>query len=725
MDQKLVKQVVATFPDLSLLAAQRTLRLLEQGNTVPFIARYRKEQTGNLNEVQIWRLQDRYQRQEKLAKRRQAVVTKLTAQGHLTKRLRQQLDQATTLQQLEDLYLPYKPKRRTKAEVAKEQGLAPLAAQLLQFTAQPVATLARPFVDPTKGVLDSDAALAGAQAIISQSVSERPSFREWIRTFTWQQGQLTTTKKATGVPQDDRQVYANYYDFTEDLAKVPAYRVLAINRGEREALLRVKITVVEHSIQNYLRFHVIGQQTGPSVPVVEQALTVAYRRYLRPALERELRQRLTKRAQTHAIQVFGNNLYHLLMQPPLKGKVVMGFDPAYRTGCKLAILDPQGRLLAKAILLATPPATADQRQQAAVTLQHLLTKYHVAVIAIGNGTAAREAEQFVAEVVAQLPTSVHYVIVNEAGASVYSASAVARAEFPELPVEERSAISIGRRLQDPLAELIKIDPKAVGVGQYQHDLAETQLDEQLQRVVETVVNQVGVNVNTASPQLLASISGLTPAVAYQIVSYRNQHGKFTERTQLQRVQRLGPKAFEQAVGFLRIIGGHNPFDNTDLHPESYPLASAILNALGIAKADLTTQASQTCLAQGNVSKLAHQLNQTEPQIRTVLAGLQHPGRDLRDQMPAPLLRDTVVKLTDLRVGMQLQGTVRNVTDFGAFVDIGVKQDGLVHISHLKAGFVADPASVVAIGDIVTVWVIGVDEQRGRIQLSMLDPQKER
>ncbi|USS87860.1 RNA-binding transcriptional accessory protein [Fructilactobacillus hinvesii] len=724
MGNTLVKQVVATLDHLNLGQAQRTLQLLEAGNTVPFIARYRKEQTGNLDEVQIRDLADRYQRAAKLAHRKQEIQTQLENNQQLTPALQRQLAKATTMQQVEDLYLPYKPKRQTKAELAKQGGLQPLANQLLQFPQQDVAALAAPFVNPEQAVPDVSAAVQGAQAIISQAVAETARFREWLRNYTWQHGQLVTTVKPYGKEQDERQVYSNYYQFTEPLTQVPAYRVLAIDRGEQEEVLRVKIDLAEEPLINYLRFHVVGQHTGPSVAVVETALTDAYRRFLRPAIDRELRKRLTEQAATHAIQVFGTNLYHLLMQPPLKGKVVLGFDPAYRTGCKLAVVDERGKFLAKQIIYATPPASEAQIEQARVELKQLLDRYHVDVIAIGNGTASRESEQFVAETLRTISRSVHYVIVNEAGASVYSASTLARAEFPELHVEERSAISIARRLQDPLAELIKIDPKAVGVGQYQHDVSEKELDHQLDQVVETAVNQVGVNLNTASPQLLAHISGLTPAVAENVVAYREANGGYRNRNQLKQVQRLGPKAFEQSVGFLRIIGGSNPFDNTDIHPESYPAAQAILDDLRIDRDHFTDPKNQTRLQRSSAADLAQRLSLAPILVSDLLQWLTHPGRDLRDQMPAPLLKADVLTIQDLRVGMELQGTVRNVTDFGAFVDIGVKQDGLVHISRMKKAFVKDPAAVVAIGDVVTVWVIGIDEQRQRIQLSMIEPEKE-
>ncbi|WP_143463883.1 Tex family protein [Levilactobacillus enshiensis] len=696
---------------------QAVLTLLDEGNTVPFIARYRKERTGSLDEVAIRDIEDEARRLTKLNQRRAEVLKIIQEQGKLTPTLQQNLAQATVLQQVEDLYLPYKQKRRTKATIAREKGLAPLANWLLHFPATGLTAKAQTFVDSTKALPDVAAVWDGVHEILAETFSEQAAFREWIRQYTWQHGELVSKLKRGAADNDEQQVYATYYDFQQALKALPPYRVLALNRGEREKILTVSITVDTTSILQYGHFRLVGQHKGPAVAKVEAAFADAYKRFLGPAIERELRRQLTDKASAHAIQVFGNNLYHLLMQAPLKGKVVMGFDPAYRTGCKLAIMDPNGRFLAKQVIYPHKPANAQKRAAAAPAFKQLLEKYHVEMIAIGNGTASRESEEFVSEILKTLDHPVYYVLVNEAGASVYSASANARAEFADFHVEERSAVSIGRRLQDPLAELIKIDPKAVGVGQYQHDVPEKALDEQLDRVVETAVNQVGVNVNTASPELLTHISGLTATTAQNIVTYRNENGAFSNRKDLQQVPRLGPKAYQQAVGFLRIIGGTEPLDNTDIHPESYSAARQLLQALGEQRG-IGTPKLQQQLAQLNQQQWAERLQVGTATLADILDGLKKPGRDLRETMPAPLLRQDVLTMADLKPGMELQGTVRNVVDFGAFVDIGVKQDGLVHISQLADHYVGDPSTVVTIGDVVTVWVLSVDENRQRIQLTM-------
>lgn len=696
---------------------QAVLTLLDEGNTVPFIARYRKERTGSLDEVAIRDIEDEAHRLTKLNQRRAEVLKIIQEQGKLTPALQQSLAHATVLQQVEDLYLPYKQKRRTKATIAREKGLAPLANWLLHFPASGLAAKARTFVDPAKELPDEAAVWDGVHEILAETFSEQAAFREWIRRYTWQHGELTSKLKRGAADNDEQQVYATYYDFQQALKQLPPYRILALNRGEREKILTVSINVDSASILQYGHFRLVGQHKGPAVTKVEDAFADAYKRFLGPAIERELRRQLTDKASAHAIQVFGNNLYHLLMQAPLKGKVVMGFDPAYRTGCKLAIMDPNGRFLAKQVIYPHKPANAQKRAAAAPEFKKLLEKYHVEMIAIGNGTASRESEEFVSDILKTLDHPVYYVLVNEAGASVYSASANARAEFADFHVEERSAVSIGRRLQDPLAELIKIDPKAVGVGQYQHDVPEKALDEQLDRVVETAVNQVGVNVNTASPELLTHISGLTATTAQNIVTYRNENGAFNNRKDLQQVPRLGPKAYQQAVGFLRIIGGTEPLDNTDIHPESYPAARQLLGALD-EQHGIGTPKLQQQLAQLNQQQWAERLQVGAATLADILDGLKKPGRDLRETMPAPLLRQDVLTMADLKPGMELQGTVRNVVDFGAFVDIGVKQDGLVHISQLADHYVGDPSTVVTIGDVVTVWVLSVDENRQRIQLTM-------
>jgi len=713
----LAKPVQQQLSQYRVQQIQAVLTLLDESNTVPFIARYRKEQTGSLDEVAIRDIEDEAHRLLKLNQRRQEVLKIITEQGKLTPALKQNLAHATVLQQVEDLYLPYKQKRRTKATVAREAGLAPLAQWLLTFPASGLTAKAQQFVAPAKELPDVAAVWAGVHEILAETFSEQAAFREWIRKYTWQHGELTSKLKRGAADDDEQQVYAIYYDFSQSLKQLPPYRVLAINRGEREKILSVGISVDPASILQYGHFRLVGQHQGPAVAKVKDAFADAYKRFLGPAIERELRRQLTDQADEHAIQVFGNNLYHLLMQAPLKGKVVMGFDPAYRTGCKLAIMDPNGRFLAKQVIYPHKPAKAKDRAAAGPAFKKLLEDYHVEMIAIGNGTASRESEEFVSGILKTLDHPVYYVLVNEAGASVYSASANARTEFADFHVEERSAVSIGRRLQDPLAELIKIDPKAVGVGQYQHDVPEKALDEQLDRVVETAVNQVGVNVNTASPELLTHISGLTATTAQNIVTYRNDNGSFAARQELKKVPRLGPKAYQQAVGFLRIIDGREPLDNTDIHPESYPVARQLLQALGTDQT-IGQPKLQQQLAQLNQTQWADKLDVGAATLSDIVASLRKPGRDLRDSMPAPLLRQDVLTMADLKPGMELQGTVRNVVDFGAFVDIGVKQDGLVHISQLADHYVSDPSTVVTIGDVVTVWVLSVDENRQRIQLTM-------
>lgn len=694
------------------------LELLNEGNTVPFIARYRKERTGTLDEVAIREIEDEAHRLMKLDQRREDVMNLIQEQGKLTPKLKNQFEQATVLQQVEDLYLPYKQKKQTKASIAREAGLEPLANWLLSFPSDNLNDKASSFIDSSKNLPDLESVWAGINEILAEQFSEKANFREWIRRYTWRNGELTSKVKRNAKEKDENQTYETYYDFQQSLKQIPPYRILAINRGEHEKILTVGISVDTDTILNYGYSQVIGKRQGPAVEKVENAFADAYKRFLGPSIEREIRRKLSDQANEHAIKIFGNNLYHLLMASPLKGKVVMGFDPAYRTGCKLAIIDANGRFLAKQVIYPHKPASAEKRAAASTEFEKLLEDYQVEMIAIGNGTASRESEEFVSKILKTLKRPVYYVIVNEAGASVYSASENARKEFGDLHVEERSAISIGRRLQDPLAELIKVDPKAIGVGQYQHDVPEKDLDEQLDRVVETAVNQVGVNVNTASPELLTHISGLNTTTAKNIVNFRNDKGTFNDRKSLKLVPRLGPKAYQQSVGFLRIISGDNPLDNTDIHPESYAATLKLLAGIGMSTDTIGTAEIQKNLMKLNKAEWAQKLDIGEETLTDIIEGLSKPGRDLRDSMPAPLLRQDVLSISDLKPGMELQGTVRNVIDFGAFVDIGVKQDGLVHISQLADRYVSDPSTVVTIGDIVTVWVLSVDEARNRIQLTM-------
>lgn len=700
------------------------LNLLSEGNTVPFIARYRKEMTGSLDEVQIREIDERYTYLGNLKKRKEEVLRLIEEQGKLTEELVKSIQKAVKMQQVEDLYRPYKQKRRTKATIAKEKGLEPLADWLMSFPVQGDAHIeAEKYLDLEKEVDSTEIALQGAHEIIAERISDEPKFRMWIREFTFTQGQYMSTVKDE--EKDEKSVYEMYYDFSEPISKMVSHRVLATNRGEKEEILKVSILVEEEKINSYLERQLIGKnKQSPTAIYVETAYLDSYKRFIGPAIEREIRNELTEKADEHAITIFGENLRNLLLQPPLKGKVVLGFDPAYRTGCKIAVVDATGKVLAIQVIYPHKPASGDKRAAAGPAFNKLIEDHQVEMVAIGNGTASRESELFVAEQLKQIKRDVFYVIVNEAGASVYSASDVARTEFPDLQVEERSAVSIARRLQDPLAELVKIDPKAVGVGQYQHDVSQKRLAEQLDFVVETAVNQVGVNVNTASPQLLQHISGLNKTTAQNLVTYRDENGAYTARNQVKKVPRLGPKAYEQAIGFLRIPDGKNILDNTGIHPESYDIAKGILEKAAVKLADLGTADATQHIKGLDLNQLESELAVGSETLKDILAALVQPGRDMRDEMPAPLLRKDVLSMEDLKAGMELQGTVRNVIDFGAFVDIGVKQDGLVHISKLSATFVKHPTDIVAVGDVVTVWVEDIDIKKGRISLTML-PQVER
>lgn len=695
------------------------LTLMQDGNTVPFIARYRKEMTGSLDEVQIQDIETAFAKVTALQERKAAVINSITEQGALTPKLAQQIQAATKLQDVEDLYLPYKQKRQTKATIAKAHGLAPLAEWVLSFPKGPVAAEAKRYVAAAKDLPDVVAVLAGVHEILAETISEQAQLRNWLRQLTLRTGTLRVTVKPKA--EDEKGVYQQFYDFNEPLRRLSATRVLAINRGEKEKILTVKIQVDLATVLNYFQFKLIGQHpASEATAMIEAAYTDAYKRFVGPAIEREVRASLTADAAAKSIKVFGENLYNLLMQAPIKGKVVLGFDPAYRTGCKLAVVDENGKFLEKAVIYPHKPAPEAKRKAAAGELRALLERYQVEMIAIGNGTASRESEQFVAAVLRQLVRPVYYVIVNEAGASVYSASQIARDEFPDLHVEQRSAISIARRLQDPLAELVKIDPAAIGVGQYQHDLPAKDLAEAVDAVVERAVNRVGVNLNTASAPLLARVSGISATIAANVVAYRDANGRFTSRPELKKVPRLGPKAYEQAVGFLRIPGGKNPLDNTDIHPESYAVAKRVLTMAKVAPTALGTPEAKAQLADVDVTPLVAE-GVGDATLADIVASLQAPGRDLRDSMPAPLLRQDVLTMADLQPGMKLEGTVRNVVDFGAFVDIGVKHDGLVHASHMGPKYVRNPTTVVQVGDIVTVWVLSVDLKRERIQLTMVAP----
>lgn len=696
------------------------LNLLADGNTVPFIARYRKEITGSLDEVQIKEIEDRATYIDNLEKRRQEILTKIESLDQLSPSLKKAIEQADTLQLLEDYYRPFKQKRRTKATIAKENGLEPFAKWLKTFPNKPsLEEKASQFLNDA--ILSIEDALSGVHEILAEEIGDNAEIRKWIRSYTMKHGQFYSRVKDEEA--DEKRIYEMYYNFSEPYLKMVSHRILAANRGEKEGVLKAGITVDEGAIFSYLERTVLkGKQSNNNQVLIDAAID-AYKRFIQPAIERDLRSELTTKADEQAIQVFGENLRNLLLQAPLKGKVVMGFDPAYRTGCKLAIIDATGALLAIDVIYPHAPAPAAKRQASGQQFRQLIQDYQVEMVAIGNGTASRESEQFVAKQLKLVDNEVYYVIVSEAGASVYSASPVAREEFPKLQVEQRSAISIGRRLQDPLAELVKIEPKAVGVGQYQHDVSQKRLADELSFVVETAVNQVGVDVNTASAQLLGYVSGINKTTAQNIVTLRQEVGSFTERKELKKVPRLGPKAYEQAIGFLRIPKGKSIFDSTSIHPESYPLAKKILEYIHMPESSVGSEETTALLKQVSQEKLADQWGIAVVTLQDIIQGLIQPGRDMRDAMPAPLLRKDVLTITDLSAGMELKGTVRNVVDFGAFVDIGVKHDGLVHVSKLSEKFVKKVSEIVAVGDIVSVWVEQVDLARERVSLTMIQPRQ--
>lgn len=692
------------------------LNLLGEGNTVPFIARYRKEMTGSLDEVQIREIEERNHYLTQLEGRKEEVIRIIEEQGKMTPGLLKDIQNAEKMQRVEDLYRPFKQKRRTKAAIAKEQGLEPFADWILSFpTSGSLSEQAVQFM--TEEVSSEEAVIQGAHEIIAEKVSDEPIFREKIRDYIRRHGQICSVVK--NEEADEKGIYEMYYDFSQAINSIQPHRMLAMNRGEKEDILKISFKVDTTKIFGYLEKQLIKNQKSFVVSLIQAAYEDSYNRFIGPAIEREIRNELTEAAEEQAIAVFGENLRNLLLQPPMKGKVVMGFDPAYRTGCKLAIVDETGKVLAKSVIYPHKPASQDKMKAAGPAFQKLLNDYKVEMVAIGNGTASRESELFVSEQIKQIERTIYYVIVNEAGASVYSASDIARQEFPDFQVEERSAVSIARRLQDPLAELVKIDPKSVGVGQYQHDVSQKRLTERLDFVVETAVNQVGVNLNTASAPLLQHVSGLNKTIASNIVAFREENGAFDGRSQLKKVPRLGPKAFEQAAGFLRIPDGKNILDNTDIHPETYAEAKKILDLAGLALKDVGTDKAREELGKLDRDNAAEVTGLGKETLQDIIQGLTKPGRDLRDDIAQPLLRQDVLTMEDLKPGLEMEGTVRNVVDFGAFVDIGVKQDGLVHISKLSNKFVKHPTDVVAVGDIVKVWIESVDVKKGRISLTML------
>ena len=701
--------------NLQLWQAEAAVKLIDEGNTIPFIARYRKEATGSMNDEVLRNFYDRLVYLRNLEDKKQQVISSIEEQGKLTEELKAQILNAQTQVAVDDLYRPYRPKRRTRATIAKEKGLEPLASLiLLQMTKKPLSEEAKAFVSEEKGVADEKEAIEGAKDIIAESISDDAAYRTYIRKATEKEGKLISKAKDEKV----QSVYEMYYDFEEPVAKMAGYRTLAVNRGESEKILTVKIEAPEDKILQYLNKKVIVKDNPVTTPVLEEAVKDSYERLIAPAIEREIRNELTEKAEDGAIKVFGKNLQQLLMQPPITGKTVLGWDPAFRTGCKLAVVDATGKVLDTVVIYPTEPQK--KIAEAKNVLKKLIKKYDIDLISVGNGTASRESEMVIVELLKELDKKVEYVIVNEAGASVYSASKLATEEFPNFDVGQRSAASIARRLQDPLAELVKIDPKAIGVGQYQHDMNQKKLGEALGGTVEDCVNKVGVDLNTASASLLEYVSGVSKTIAKNIVAYREENGRFTDRQQLLKVPKLGPKAFEQCAGFLRIMDGANPLDATSVHPESYEATKALLESTGHNLSDITSAGFKNLSRQiKNYKKLSEATGVGEITLQDIAKELEKPGRDPRDEMPKPILRTDVLDMKDLKEGMILKGTVRNVIDFGAFVDIGVHQDGLVHISQMtNKKFIKHPMEVVSVGDIVEVKVLSVDAAKKRIQLTM-------
>lgn len=692
------------------------VKLIDEGNTIPFISRYRKEVTGSLNDEQLRKLHERLVYLRNLEEKKEQVLSSIEEQGKLTEELRSQILAAETLVVVEDLYRPYRPKRRTRATIAKEKGLEPLAAVItLQQLKRPLREEAEQYLSEEKGVTSVEDAISGAKDIIAEAISDEADYRSWIRKITMKKGKLISTAK----DPEAESVYEMYYEFEEPLSKLAGHRILALNRGEKEKILTVKIEAPEDEILGYLEKQTIHGKNGATEQALKEAVEDSYKRLIGPAIEREIRSDLTEKAEDGAIEVFGKNLHQLLMQPPITGQVVLGWDPAFRTGCKLAVVDPTGKVLGTTVIYPTAPTTPAKIKASKDLLKKIIPKYHITLISLGNGTASRESEQFIVELLKEIPEKVQYVIVNEAGASVYSASKLASEEFPKFDVGQRSAASIARRLQDPLAELVKIEPQSIGVGQYQHDMNQKKLGESLSGVVEDCVNKVGVDLNTASAPLLSYISGISGAIAKNIVAYREENGKFQDRKDLLKVAKLGPKAFEQCAGFMRIQGGKNPLDATGVHPESYGATEKLLERQGFTLEDV---------AGGNLSglsktvkdykKLSQELEIGEITLGDIVKELEKPARDPRDEMPKPILRTDVLDMKDLKEGMILKGTVRNVIDFGVFVDIGVHQDGLVHISQITDKYIKHPLEAVSVGDIVDVKVMSVDLKKKRIQLTM-------
>lgn len=694
--------------------AEAAVKLIDEGNTIPFIARYRKEATGSLNDEVLRNLDERLKYLRNLEERKEQVINSIREQEKLTPELEKKILAASTLVAVEDLYLPYRPKRKTRASIAKEKGLEPLAnLVLMQLTKTPLLKEAEHYISEEKGVLTAEEALNGAKDILAERIAETAEYRTYIRKATFQEGSLDSSARDGNAES----VYEMYYNFTEPVKKAAGHRILALNRGEKEKILTVKITAPEEKILRYLEKKVITRENPETARVLREVTEDSYKRLISPAIEREIRSELTENAEAGAIKVFGKNLEQLLMQPPITGRVVLGWDPAFRTGCKLAVVDGTGKVLDTVVIYPTAPQ--NKVEESKKILKNLITKYGVSLISVGNGTASRESEQIIVGLLKEIKEQVQYIIVNEAGASVYSASKLATEEFPNFDVGQRSAVSIARRLQDPLAELVKIDPKSIGVGQYQHDMNQKNLSEALQGVVEDCVNKVGVDLNTASASLLEYISGINKTIAKNIVSYREENGVFESRRELLKVAKLGPKAFEQCAGFMRIQGGKNPLDTTSVHPESYKAAEALLKRLGYEVKELTSGGLKGISKKvTDYKKLLQELEIGEITLRDIVSELEKPARDPRDEMPKPILRTDVMDMKDLAPGMVLKGTVRNVIDFGAFVDIGVHQDGLVHISQMTDRYIKHPLEAVSVGDIVEVKVLGVDLAKKRISLTM-------
>ncbi|MCI8371085.1 MAG: RNA-binding transcriptional accessory protein [Lachnospiraceae bacterium] len=693
---------------------EAAVKLIDEGNTIPFIARYRKEMTGSLNDEVLRNLNERLAYLRNLEEKKEQVLSAIEEQGKLTEELKAQILSAETLVVVDDLYRPYRPKRRTRATIAREKGLDGLANLiLLQRTSKPLEEEALPYISEEKEVATAEAAIEGAKDIIAEIISDESDYRIHIRGLTFQNGRLQSTAKNP----EESSVFEMYYDYEEAIAKAAGHRILAINRGEAEKILTVKILAPEEDILRYLHKKIITRDNPITTPILTDVIEDSYKRLIGPAIEREIRSDLTEKAQEGAIKVFGRNLEQILMQPPITGQVVLGWDPAFRTGCKLAVVDPTGKVLDTKVIYPTEPHFKVAEAKKALT--RLVDQHHITLISLGNGTASRESEQIITEFIKESNKPLQYVIVSEAGASVYSASKLAAEEFPDFDVAQRSAVSIARRLQDPLAELVKIDPKSIGVGQYQHDMNQKRLGEALTGVVEDSVNRVGVDLNTASAPLLEYISGISKTIARNIVEFRETNGRFRNRRQLLKVSKLGPKAFEQCAGFLRISDGENPLDRTSVHPESYDAALRLLEKLGFQPSDISAGSLKGLSKKaGNLKTLAQELEIGEITLADILAELEKPARDPRDEMPKPILRTDVLEMKDLQEGMILKGTVRNVIDFGAFVDIGVHQDGLVHISQMTDRYIKHPLEVVSVGDIVEVKILSVDLVRKRIQLTM-------